>query len=142
MLTDEHRCRQSPDAAAMQLYGCATPLPGGVAQPHSSQILLTACPEPVDLQVLLARVEAGGAVLSTPPSLLAQGTCRSEFRVHFSLTTNTDQDSALEVAPGEHQKCRGFKRFFAKRLSVPRPSRLTRGCHGPAHPCHAAPLHV
>ena len=46
MLTDERPCRQHPDAAAVQLYGCATPLSGGVAQPQSSHILPTACSKP------------------------------------------------------------------------------------------------
>ena len=35
---------------------------------------------------------------------------------------------------------KGFK-VLRKRLSVPRPSRLTWVCHGPARACHAAPLH-
>ena len=46
VLTDEQPYSRHPDAAAVQLYCCATPLSGGVAQPHSSQILPTACSKP------------------------------------------------------------------------------------------------
>ena len=38
MLTDEQQYSRLPDAASMQLCGCATPLRGGVAQPHISHV--------------------------------------------------------------------------------------------------------
>ena len=42
MLTDEQQYSRLLDAASMQLCCCATPLPGGVAQPHSSHTLYLA----------------------------------------------------------------------------------------------------
>ena len=96
----QHRCRRHPGAAVMQLCGCATPLPGAVAQPHSSQILPTACHEPVVRSPSVAGTcetwEAAWAVLQL----------RGQVEVQENTIPSEKSEKYLMLAQSRTRSCR------------------------------------